>query len=945
MLPRILTMFQTRILTYRGTISETGSLINAIAREWATLVPAAAALSRSTRDGMHFHMTMVTPTEMEAVPRDFDVNQYCREHPVVSALPIGMAHVQKNGQESWYAVMYTPWADELRQHLGLPPRTLHVTLGFLGGDLHGSDNLPACVTHWASSASLIQVVYSITAGIPGPSVQRDGAVLRCLVPAISDRTTKFLIHVADWCMRSRETFLTDLVLDLGHELLDRGIPYGVKLILHARPTIYEAGALFPTDHRAIHPSVGKNAAETTIRNSNLVLFERHRLVSQAAGTLVSPWSYRDPVIGLYWADKRLGVCRVPRNFGWVQIVCPATAAPNRLPSYLLSGSALPTSLDQLVALYSVGIRHILTVYETPLPLALKPMTLHHFAVDDRTPPSLLILEEMCAIIRKAHANSEGVLVHCQGGVGRTNTVIVAYLVQTQHLSVAEAIAQVTAQRKILLSPSQKSRLHQWWEVCNAARSNDALESQSSGESKVCTSLPVALYRPVAATNNLPPLLVLCGLAASGKSTFAAALASFSPYFVRINRDEMRVKGQCESVLLDAMAVVNQGKRPAGRGAPMRRLASGAVGKEVGAVVVDACNLSRAKRSEWVNTAHRPRAWCIYFSTSLLECKARIRNRLNHPTISCGEEGVRILDTMVEALEPPTHTSVKEEGFERLLVLDTEEDVAALLRSWGIYFSPPSPSPLGSSLVLSPEDAGETGFADNTILKFPRTPHVANLGAATRDDKICSRTELDAIVGAPTVIVEEKLDGANMGIFIHSEEMKLMVQNRSHFISGEYHAQFAPLPKWLRDHSADLWAILTPGRHVLYGEWLYATHSVKYQRLPSWFVAYDMYDRFTKSFLSRDRLANLLSTTSIPHVPLIYEGPVCSVDQLRSMVSGPSAYNDQLREGIVARVCQNGVLQSRAKLVRSDFITGTDRWNSSQTMPLNVLASKSLKGDA
>jgi hypothetical protein len=61
------------------------------------------------------------------------------------------------------------------------------------------------------------------------------------------------------------------------------------------------------------------------------------------------------------------------------------------------------------------------------------------------------------------------------------------------------------------------------------------------------------------------------------------------------------------------------------------------------------------------------------------------------------------------------------------------------------------------------------------------------------------------------------------------------------------------------------------------------------------------------------------------VPLVYEGEVMSMEQLRRFVDGPSQFNDERREGVVVRFCNNLSVVSRCKLVRADFIAGNARW--------------------
>lgn len=152
----------------------------------------------------------------------------------------------------------------------------------------------------------------------------------------------------------------------------------------------------------------------------------------------------------------------------------------------------------------------------------------------------------------------------------------------------------------------------------------------------------------------------------------------------------------------------------------------------------------------------------------------------------------------------------------------------------------------------------------------RTQHALNLGAATRDDKVASEADLALFIrnARGHIIVEEKVDGANMGISIRRSDGKIVVQNRSHFVSSSYHAQFQPLDKWLAKHTADLWEILEPGRHILYGEWLYATHSVRYDRLPGWFIAYDIYDKAEDKFLARACVTELLAKTEVSQISAI-----------------------------------------------------------------------------
>lgn len=979
---------------YRGTVSLVGLWVNEAGSRWKDTVPADAQSLREARDGTSFHITVITATELDA-ETEAKIEPFLADQGI-TAVVLGTSLVMKGPKQAWYAAVYCPWADSLRTRAGLAPKEFHITLGFIGGDLYGQPSIYQTMRwrterhHWMEVAT---TVLKSTASLKAPS-----KLERMLMRRACDHigATNTLDPEQIRCLRDiaicSMSFDRVLAADIGYLLLGKGLPMGLQILLQSRPelnSLDELSSLLPVACAGARDGKAEPKL-AVIRDCNNTLFDR-------AGARAGKKPYaRLHVFGVDGGALQLLILQ--RNFSWVTLAADARLAGlignanRRCLPYMLAGSAVPTEPMHLRAMAAVGIRHIVTVHENHLSPQLCPtltvgagngtvettnvapgeVVSYHFHVADRTPPSAAQLRTMCQLLDSALPRGEGVLVHCQGGVGRTNTVIIAYLMWALDLSAAEATAQVTAQRSIILSQSQKGALQRWWAECNERR-NNALSSsgvaappvaaQTVASSTVPTHIPTDLvqsprlsgstYRKTAAALNMPPLIVLCGYPCSGKSTFAKALASHTDYFVRINKDEMRAKNQCEDTLFDAMNAISKGKI-GGRRAATKATEPGSsvkVSPHAGAVVIDCCNLTKAKRKEWLQLAHHPRAWCVYFGLDIEQCRVRMMTRTNHPTIHSFVAGERILNSMKNLLEPPTKATHAEEGFERLFVVSSGEECNALLRAWKVpeptqvdAQAQPDPDPAeGEAEDDNGEGREEPGIAweageSDQLLKFPRTSHIMNLGAATRDDKVLGPTDIAALVGPGRhIIVEEKLDGANMGISINKEENKIVVQNRSHFISSKYHAQFAPLDHWLAQHSAELWSILTPGRHVLYGEWLYATHSVKYTHLPGWFLAYDLYDRVTQTFASREVLAEVLVGTTIPLVPLVFVGTVESVEKLKALVDGGSAFNDARREGVVVRVCEGGRLLSRAKLVRSDFIAGNDRWNKSSKLETNSLA--------
>lgn len=182
-----------------------------------------------------------------------------------------------------------------------------------------------------------------------------------------------------------------------------------------------------------------------------------------------------------------------------------------------------------------------------------------------------------------------------------------------------------------------------------------------------------------------------------------------------------------------------------------------------------------------------------------------------------------------------------------------------------------------------------------LFKFPRTRHLFDAGGSgvSRDDLLMDKGEENSYytphrggrgargntAAEPVVVaIEEKVDGANLGISI-GRDLQLQVQNRSHYVNSTTHKQFSTLDSWLAEHSASLYSVLEPGRHVLFGEWLYAKHSIHYTKLPGYFMAFDVYDREVEQFYSWRERNRRLQDSGIPVVRQITETTLSGRDDV------------------------------------------------------------------
>lgn len=231
-----------------------------------------------------------------------------------------------------------------------------------------------------------------------------------------------------------------------------------------------------------------------------------------------------------------------------------------------------------------------------------------------------------------------------------------------------------------------------------------------------------------------------------------------------------------------------------------------------------------------------------------------------------------------------------------------------------------------------------------IFKYPRTLHLEGSRLQPGDEDLDS-VPFKAIAGE-YVVVEEKVDGANAAIsFDKNGQMRL--QSRGHYLTGgtrEKH--FNLFKQWAYSHQEPFWEVLG-ARYIVYGEWLYAKHTVFYNYLPHYFLEYDVLDLQEAQFLSTKSRQKLLANLPLVSVPILHEGSLKShqeltkllresnyikpghLEQLRQISTDKSLDVDltlkqtdlhSLMEGLYIKVEEGAIVKARYKYVRASFLT-------------------------
>jgi RNA ligase len=231
-----------------------------------------------------------------------------------------------------------------------------------------------------------------------------------------------------------------------------------------------------------------------------------------------------------------------------------------------------------------------------------------------------------------------------------------------------------------------------------------------------------------------------------------------------------------------------------------------------------------------------------------------------------------------------------------------------------------------------------------LFKYPRTHHIEGSGLQAGDEDL-SIASFHEFAGR-YLVVEEKMDGANSAVSF-SPDGRLLLQSRGHYlVGGEREKHFHLFKAWAKRYTAELWEVLAD-RYVMYGEWLYARHSLFYTDLPHYFLEFDLLDKTEGTFLSTERRREVLAQAPfVASVKVLHEGPVESLEALKALVGASHfiapdylrrleaicqekhldarqalAETDQtgLMEGLYIKVEEDGQVQERYKYVRSGFL--------------------------
>lgn len=234
-----------------------------------------------------------------------------------------------------------------------------------------------------------------------------------------------------------------------------------------------------------------------------------------------------------------------------------------------------------------------------------------------------------------------------------------------------------------------------------------------------------------------------------------------------------------------------------------------------------------------------------------------------------------------------------------------------------------------------------------IHKYPRTPHIEGSRLQPGDEDL-SQIPFSSIAGK-NLVIEEKCDGANSAISF-DENGELLLQSRGHYLTGGYRERHYNLMKqWAMVHKDAFYQVLGK-RYIMYGEWMYAKHTVYYDALPHYFLEFDILDRETGVFLDTPSRHELIKELPVVSVPVLGTGVYQSKEEMLKLLGQSNYVTGNQREnlyraavklgldaerscnetelsgfmeGLYIKVEENGQVADRMKYVRTAFLQCVD----------------------
>ena len=148
-----------------------------------------------------------------------------------------------------------------------------------------------------------------------------------------------------------------------------------------------------------------------------------------------------------------------------------------------------------------------------------------------------------------------------------------------------------------------------------------------------------------------------------------------------------------------------------------------------------------------------------------------------------------------------------------------------------------------------------------------------------------------------VVIQEKIDGANIAIRYDSVTDTIIAQSRKQILNSDNNLR--GFYEWSQTLDKELVASVLGDNFILFGEWL-VPHSIKYpDDKYNHVYFYDVYDTSTGQYLPQSTVDATIDLLNLDYVPVFYDGEFISWEHCMGFV-GRTDLGGEMGEGIVIK---------------------------------------------
>ena len=209
-------------------------------------------------------------------------------------------------------------------------------------------------------------------------------------------------------------------------------------------------------------------------------------------------------------------------------------------------------------------------------------------------------------------------------------------------------------------------------------------------------------------------------------------------------------------------------------------------------------------------------------------------------------------------------------------------------------------------------------------KYPRTFHLSFSPEIHSDDKVCNMEYVNELIDNEIeIVISEKADGGNCalkptGVFARSHSQETSCATFNYIKNVHYYP--------------NMMDIIDSNLNV-FGENLFAIHSIEYTALKDYFYVFNILDKNSNEYLSFDNVLKWSEAHKMKTVPVVYIGKIESIEWLENFLSNelknPSDLGGE-REGFVIRIKssfhEDDFQKSVFKYVRRGHVQTEKHWS-------------------